>query len=695
MWKRNVAVGLTVFLTALTVCLGVVNSKQQVRIDALEKVRNTTTEQVETEIQRYLNSNAFRLFGEATDETGVDMESLINDSIGEVIEQTDEGYLVSVKLSEEQSQAIASEVASMAYDTLTDKVLDGSSSIDTQKLEKEVAQAVTTQLATYIDSQDKEYVTIEGDTSAIVAQIIAELKASGDLNTSLDSGQDTIQSTPGMTQEQIESLVKQLVSGSSVTSESIESYQSALVTQTIEYLRKYNLLSQGKDGINGKDGKDAVTPVFGEDYFTDEEISRMSSEIMEAVTTLLANEGLSVYGTRGYGISASSLDENTGEVTLYLTDDGETTDDPNDLGDDVKEINLGAIDGNSICYLDIRNDGNETFTLRYFMDYRLNENDNAPIYKLTKQSSGSAYAVEEFSGNSKPENSDPSVRYAFMYEAGTLSLDSTQISKIVAAAESEIISSLETQLGSDIRNVQDTLTDLQKSVDRLDIYINGGTIENENGTMTQVQGIGSFADGASTDAGGNITYAEGSLGWVADKITGQSGNLESVLDLADEVTGLGNLTQATDGIKIDLSILDRTNTSGYAVWSHTIDSCVNKDADFVWVKNEDADSIPTSGQGKNIAYAKYAEVTTNDNGTADVKVYFDKAVPDSGELFIQFQNTGLVNPGTGITNNNVIDDYNVVRQTGEGMNGTQKYVTFEGGRTTDTSGQKIIRIVTD
>ena len=109
-----------------------------------------------------------------------------------------------------------------------------------------------------------------------MAQIIAELKASGDLNTSLDSGQDTIQSTPGMTQEQIESLVKQLVSGSSVTSESIESYQSALVTQTIEYLRKYNLLSQGKDGINGKDGKDAVTPVFGEDYFTDEEISRMS-----------------------------------------------------------------------------------------------------------------------------------------------------------------------------------------------------------------------------------------------------------------------------------------------------------------------------------------------------------------------------------------------------------------------------------
>ena len=91
MWKRNVAVGLTVFLTALTVCLGVVNSKQQVRIDALEKVRNTTTEQVETEIQRYLNSNAFRLFGEATDETGVDMESLINDSIGEGIEQTDEG----------------------------------------------------------------------------------------------------------------------------------------------------------------------------------------------------------------------------------------------------------------------------------------------------------------------------------------------------------------------------------------------------------------------------------------------------------------------------------------------------------------------------------------------------------------------------------------------------------------------------
>lgn len=689
MWKRNVAVGLTVFLTALTVCLGVVNSKQQVRIDALEKVRNTTTEQVETEIQRYLNSNAFQLFGEATDETGVDMESLINDSIGEVIEQTDEGYLVSVKLSEEQSQAIASEVASMAYDNLTDKVLSGSSSIDTQKLEKEVAEAVTNQLVTYIDSQDKEYVTIEGDTSAIVAQIIAELKASGDLSTSSGTGQNATQSTPGMTQEQIEALVKQLVSNSSVTSESISSYESALVTKTVEYLRQYNLISKGKDGVNGKDGKDAVTPVYGKDYFTQTEINNMTQAIQEAVTTQLANEGLSVYGTRGYGISASSLDENTGEVTLYLTDDGETASDPDDLND-AKEINLGAIDGNSICYLDIKNNGNETFTLRYFMDYRLNENDNAPIYKLTRQTGqSSAYTIEEFSGNTKPGSIDPAVRYAFMYEAGTLSLDSTQISKIVAAAESEIISSLETALGSDIRNVKETLTDLQKSVDRLDIYINGGTLE--DGSI--IKGIGSFVDGASTDLNGNTTYSEGSLGWVTDKIISQNGNVDSVLELAEEVTDLGNLTQTTDGIKIDLSGLDRNDTSGYAVWTKSGIQCVNKDSDFAWVKDSMADSIPTTEQSVLISYAKYVEIKTNaDNQTADVKVYFDKAVPDSGELFIQFQNTGLVNPGIGISNNIAIDDYNVVRQVGSGVNITQNYVELEGGKTTNLNGQTVIHV---
>lgn len=727
MWKRNVAIGLTVMLTALTVCLSVVNMKQQNRIDALEAVRNTTTEQVETEIQRYLNNNAFEIFGEVTNENGVDMESLVNDSIGEVIEKTDEGYLVSVKLTEEQSSNIASEVASLAYKNLTDEVLKGKSTIDTEKMKKEIASAVTTQLATYLDSQDKEYVTIEGDTNAIVAQVVAELRSSG-VGVSQNTTTTPTSSTPAMTQAQIEALVRDIVSKSSVTSESVDSYKNILTKEVITQLQNYNMIKQGKDGkdgVNGKDGKDgkdATSPVYGVDYFTPEEQEQLSNNIQESVKTQLANEGLSVYGARGYGISTASVDENTGEVIVYTTDSGNTYDSPDDMSqedkDNAKQVSLGNLDGNTIKFLNIRDNRNNTFTLEYFMEYQLTENDNAPVYELVTAADGTitATAVTYSDGSAATTKPTDGKNYAYRYEAGKLTVSTSQIERIVAEAGKEIVSSLENALGGDLANVTETLDSLKQDVDNLNAYLNGGEVNITDGAgntaTTTVNGMLGFTDGVTigsdgnpvtkTDENGNtvIDYSEGSLGWISQQITGQSGDIDSVIDLAKDVTEVGNLTTSTDAIEITPGSWS-TEKEGYYAKEIEI-NCINKDADFALVGNAEADNVLNNGQDLAASYIKYVKVETKDNNKAVATIYVDKSIAfDSAaktqKLYIQFKNTGLNNPGTAITNNHSVGNYNYVRQAEfipQSASNSQALLALEGIAPNESNGQKIVEINT-
>ena len=577
-------------------------------------------------------------------------------------------------------------------------------------MKKEIASAVTTQLATYLDSQDKEYVTIEGDTNAIVARVVAELRSSG-VSVSQNTTTTPTSSTPAMTQAQIEALVRDIVSKSSVTSESVDSYKNILTKEVITQLQNYNMIKQGKDGkdgVDGKDGKDAVSPIYGKDYFTPEEQEQLSNSIQESVKTQLANEGLSVYGARGYGISTTSVDENTGEVIVYTTDSGNTYDSPDDMSqkdkDNAKQVSLGNLDGNTIKFLNIKDNRNNTFTLEYFMEYKLDKNDNAPVYELTTDENGvmTATAVTDSDGSAATTKPKDGKNYAYRYEAGKLTVSTSQIEHIVAKAGKEIVSSLETALGRNLANVTETLDSLKQDVDNLNAYLNGGEVnitdKDGNITTTEVNGMLGFTDGATIGTDGKITYGEGSLGWVSEQIKSQ-------IDSAQKIANIGNFTTSTDAIEITPGLWNEEE--GYYAKEIEID-CINKDADFALVGNADANQVLDNDQDLIASYIKYVKIKAEKDATgkAIATIYIDKSIKSdttaidnikNKPLYIQFKNTGLNNPGTAITNNHSVGNYNYVREiapTSQPDPNSQALLMLEGIAPNTIGKQNIIEIKT-
>ena len=177
MWKRNVVIGLTSLLVILTTVSTITNVKQQKRIDALESIRKSAATNVETEIQRYLNANAAGLMITAVEDSGLTPEDLVNDSVNSLVSESENGHSITMEFTESQKADLAKKIAEITYDNVSQEVLSGQKEIDVDKLESEVANAVTNILTSYIDKTERQYVTVEGDTNAIVAQVVEQLNA--------------------------------------------------------------------------------------------------------------------------------------------------------------------------------------------------------------------------------------------------------------------------------------------------------------------------------------------------------------------------------------------------------------------------------------------------------------------------------------------------------------------------------------
>lgn len=703
MWKRNVAVALTVVLTVASVAFGFSNHKQNVRLDALEQVRNVTSEEVETEIQRYLNANAVQFASQAAEENGIDMEDLINDSIGNVIEQTENGYLVSVKLTDEQSEKIASKVADAAYETLNQKVLSNKSTIDTAKLQKEVATAVTNTLANYLKDQDKEYVTVAGDTNAIVSQVLAKLNADGIGNSNSSESSTEM----AMSKEQIEALVKEIVNNSSVSKDNVNSFKESIINSTVDYLRQYNLLTAGKDGKDGidgkagkdgKDGEDGITPQKGIDYFTEKDIQSMSETILNTIT----KDGLNVYGTQGVGIYGAEIDDSTGELTFTLHD-GEL--DENGDYKNVDKVTVeGFTNGNGIKYMNIEDNGNNSYNVYYYTEYKTsNGNTGKPTAKyVVDREGGDIVGVHKY--DSSVDGSDAETVY--QYNAGTLSVSAETIEGIIGSATNTIITTLNTELGSEAGQIVASLEGVQNAIENLTESING-KVQDDG---TKINGISSLTSGKTTtneaDGSQTVTWDENTFGWTAEKLNlmmGENGGGDSSVsqlkEQAEKIESLGKFNESTQ-IEITTSdIQSAVLDENYFIVEKSVTGLINKYPDFSWIGTSDADTVPSNEQARIESFCKFIKVKTATSKDTDgtVTFYFategnNKIAPNSS-IFIELRSITLNNQGTGILTNQTTDNYGYIRQVGAIVNENgQNRVEYRGGYLADNNGQTVLSV---
>ena len=649
MWKRNLAIGLTVVLTITTICFGSLNYKQQKRISSLEQVRQSTTEQVRTEIDNYFKKNAISFVTDAADQSGKATEDIISDAIGGVIKDTEDGKILYMELSDAQIEMLAADLAEITYESLSADVLAGKQNIDVTKLETEVANAVSKIMENYMKSLKKEYVTVEGDTSSIVNQVLAQIKIP-----------ETGNSSSSMTKEEIEALVKQLVSNSVVSKNDVEKYKSTLVQETVTYLKSINLIKAGKDGKDGKDGingkngidgedgldglngKDAPIPVKGIDYFTDEDIENIKSEI--------AKNGLRVYGIRGTGLSGDAKLDDKGNLVFTLEEYGDGSD---IVPVGTKEMVVENVGGNSLVYMDIEkddtasSDGNTVFKIFYYTIYQTDpsQNPNNPTnLRYYRESDGSIHTISDMQDGDRP---------VYRNEAGSITLNS--VDEIVKEVKDRISKELAEQLGGEGANIED----LQKTIEEIKKQLSE--------INRKTDSLDKFTDDQKDENGYFTT--QGSLQWTMQQIIHKSLTQKDLENIKESVRNDAGKLSTTTMIQVPVDDL-ADNGDGYYKYVHNGYTGINSRPGFSLVGTTAA-SIPDEQETNAWSYCKFIRVNsaTAENaadGTiefyfskdehADVKTYF------SGKtLNVVFTAVDLDNKGTAVLTNQTRNNYGVVR----------------------------------
>lgn len=651
MWKRNVAIGLTITLAALTVFIGLTNMKQQSRLKDLEALRNTTTQQVETEIARYLTANGVSLVNAAASENGIDLEAMINSALSELITIDENGNpTVAMTLTDEQIKSIAAEVAGSTYNALSNEVLSGAATIDVAKLENEVATAVTKALATNLSSMEKEYVTVEGNTAEIVAQVLAKVNASINISSSNNNGNTA---SSGLTDAQIEELVKKLVKDSYVTSDTVNSYKDSIVNETVKYLTTNKLISPGEDGKDGVDGK---TPVKGTDYFTTEDVEKLKEDISNA---LKSATGLTVYGYQGTSISEAALNKD-GDLVLTL----ESTEYDANTNQDVavyEDVTVEDIAGNSIVYIKTvegKGENAGTYKIVYYTRYRVANDDNGVLCCVDEN-------YNEVAEGTAAEHlaSHEGHTVCYRYDAGTATIDGEAVAKYVTEAMDTLVDSLQSQLGNNTALVQESIDALQKDIDLVTNYINGGEVTDENGNVSSVSGLDVFT---TTDE--NSENYEGSFAWVLQQINKASGDVTYAEELEKLVEkDLGSYSTKSDIISFKISDLTKAANGYYTVTKGY--EGVNARPGFSLVgSNTDDTVIPELTMAEAWSYCKFIETSVGNDGKTDVTFYFvdsdDAALSQMGSqnIYVEFTQVGIESDdNAAILTNQTHNNYGTVR----------------------------------
>lgn len=686
MWKRNVAIGVTSVLLVLSLVLGLTNVNQQKRIDALEKIRVSTSETVETEVQRYLATNGTGLMLNVMDETETSAEDLVNDALNELI--SPDNNTITMDFTDAQKNELARMMADITYENVTADVIAGQEKIDVAKLQSEVATAVTDVMMDYVNSMETRYVTVEGDTSAIVAEIVARLNS--EIVTSGNSiSSDDVKNMISKTE--IEKLVKELISSSTVTKETKEAFEKSVIENTISSLKTHGIVKAGKDGANGKDGKDAT--------FTEEEKESLKEEIL---TNLSNDEELAVYGVAGNGIIAASYEGQ--EVVLTI---GQET----DTSSDTEKLSLGNIVGNSLLGIKTVNKGvnnsangspdiSALYEIVYFTQFEIDGN-SVSTANTTDETHGEKYcrvhgdfAADGATKCASHDSTDCDLNYYYSNVAGSLELDTDTINEVIEAMETSIVKALEEQLGDDasLGGAYTNLVDLQENIKILKNSIIG---TDENGTQTE--GVNVLLNKGTDD-----NPSTGSL----TKFVSDVRNINLRLDVLSNVVGdesasensystvYENLTQETQYISATVNAPTTANSNGYYIVTVNGYKGLNAAPTISLIgSSKQASAVPTTEQSKLWSLCKYIKVTrATDADSADGKVEFYFACDSSNQpilreigngktLYFAFTNTGLPSTEKTMTLTNQTQvDYGVVRVVGyeDGV------LTLDGYQDTDT-----------
>lgn len=689
MWKRNVAIGVTALLLVVTTALTMVNVKQQGRIDDLEAIRMSTANTVETEVQRYLANNGSGLLLNVMDESGTTAEDLMNDAFGNLVNSDGENMTtITMEFTEAQKAEIAKLLSEITYDSISEEVLTGQEQINVSKMENEIASAVTDVMMNYVDNTEKNHVTVEGDTDAIVDRIVAQLnaeivKTASDLtNAGNTVTEKDVQNA--ISKEEIEKLVKEIISSSSVTKENKTDFENTVVNQTIESLKKYNIVKAGTDGKDGKDGKDAV--------LTEED----TKKIVEDIKTAAANgEAISVYGEAGDGIlNAYAEGRNivltigkpvdTNSAVLLADNTQETLTIENAVGNSLIGMELieNSIQGDTTS-ADPQN-LNKTYELVYYTQFEVDNTSTEVVTNKYCSTHGKFVAVDADTCGTQSSNPCSIATY-YKTTAGTVQLNTNEIKGLITDMKDTIAESLAQQMGAD------NVADIVSKLDSLNQTV--GEIETAfKGSDTQFA-LNDLLNGTSTGANGEKL---GSLSHFEEVAKANGEKLDTLNSLLNGNTGTDADNQSYTTVydqfterPIYLTIsVDTRNTT-------LPDNYYVVEADYAGKNaiptisligaSRDFTAVPDTTQSKLWSMCKYIKVNTETN-----KIEFYFAVDDengkilqnmSGTLYFALTNTGIPSTEkTAVLTNQTITNYGVVRV----KDYTNGILSLEGYETTDT-----------
>ena len=696
MWKRNVVIGLTSLLVILTTVSTITNVKQQKSIDALESIRESTATNVETEIQRYLNANAAGLMITAVEDSGLTPEDLVNDSVNSLVSENEDGHSITMEFTESQKADLAKKIAEITYDNVSQEVLNGQKEIDVDKLESEVANAVTNILTSYIDKTERQYVTVEGDTNAIVAQVVEQLNAK--LITQNNDNVTANQVKSMISEDNIKKIVSEILNNSTVTKENVDTFKDSVIKETVSYLQQYNIIQAGKDGVNGKDGKD------GKDAeLTDADIATIKSEIIGNIQN---DEGLQIYGKSGRGITNAYIDGRN----LYLETAVQDVDGQN-IDEDVIEVK--DIVGNSLLAVTTEvyeqtsmnavtqsediDFGNNTFNtayeIIYYTEFPTKDGQTPDNESMYCNVDGLVNMTDITQENGTYLHGDHTACQVYKNSAGVISLDDDQIKELVTTIKESIVKSLETSIGgtdSSISNTFESMKKIEETIKTLQESIDGK--DTKLGLDTLVNGTDSDKTGSLTDYVSKAQDIQNRLSKIDDQISGSGFEYDSDGDgIPDKTINYSEVyemvSKAPEYATVNAAIA--TEVGAYSVV--TVDYEGNNSAPNVFLIGAERNSaiVPSKEQSQLWSMCKYIKIDTNAHTAsfyfADDSV--NKKVFDTlktgTSLYIAFSNTGIPNgTDTMVLTNNTTNNYGSVRVSG--FDSSNNTLNLTGYQETDT-----------
>lgn len=696
MWKRNVVIGLTSLLVILTTVSTITNVKQQKRIDALESIRESTATNVETEIQRYLNANAAGLMITAVEDSGLTPEDLVNDSVNSLVSESENGHSITMEFTESQKADLAKKIAEITYDNVSQEVLSGQKEIDVDKLESEVANAVTDILTSYIDKTERQYVTVEGDTNAIVAQVVEQLNAKLIAQNNDNITADQIKSM--ISEDNIKKIVSEILNNSSVTKENVNTFKDSVIKETVSYLQQYNIIQAGKDGINGKDGKD------GKDAeLTDADIATIKSEIIGNIQN---DEGLQIYGKSGRGITNAYIDGRN----LYLETAVQDVDGQN-IDEDVIEVK--DIVGNSLLAVTTEiyeqtsmnavtqsadidfgsNTFNTAYEIIYYTEFPTKDGQAPDNESMYCNVDGLVSMTDITQENGTYRHGDHTACQVYKNSAGVISLDDNQIKELVTTIKESIVKSLETSIGGtdgsisntfeSMKKIEETIKTLQESIDGKDTKL---------GLDTLVNGTDPNKTGSLTDYVSKAQDIQNRLSKIDDQISGSGFEYDSDGDgIPDKTISYSEVYEMVSKAPEYATVNAAIATEVGAYYVVTVDYEGSNSAPNVSLIGAERNSavVPSKEQSQLWSMCKYIKIDTNAHTAsfyfADDSVnkkVFD-TLKTATSLYIAFSNTGIPNgTDTMVLTNNTTNNYGSVRVSD--FDSSSNTLNLTGYQETDT-----------